>query len=77
MTYCVETDIEDPLLGVAKVCIPPRPSDVEDPSLGVTDGGIIWRGLSSQGSLVDLDRAVNINMKARASFMVFNSPTLI
>ena len=136
MTYWVETDIEDLWLGVAKVCIPPRPSDVEDPSLGVTDGGIIWRGLSSQGSLVDVDREVNIiiedervlvilvvghpgpfgkeeadllelklkktcadmynelttmtylhsqiphaskseNMKARASFMVFNSPTLI
>ena len=60
MTYWVETDIEDPWLGVAKVCIPPRPSDVEDPSLGVTDGGIIWRGLSSQGSLVDVDREVNI-----------------
>ena len=42
------------------VCIPPRPSDVEDPSLGVTDGGIIWRGLSSQGRLVDVDREVNI-----------------
>ena len=61
-----------PSLGVAVDCIPPRPSDVEDPSLGVavdcippgpselTDGGLLGRGLPSQGSLVDVERAVII-----------------
>ena len=43
------------------VCIPPGSSDVEDPSLGVTDGGILGRGLPSQGSLVDVERAVIIS----------------
>ena len=47
---------------VAVDCIPPgsSDSDVEDPSLGVTDGGILGRGLPSQGSLVDVERAVII-----------------
>ena len=45
---------------VAVDCIPPGSSDVEDPSLGVTDGGILGRGLPSQGSLVDVERAVII-----------------
>ena len=49
------SDKEDPSLGVAVACIPPGPSDVEDPSLGVTDGGLLGRGLPSQGSLVDVD----------------------
>ena len=52
------SDVEDPSLGVAVDCIPPGPSDVEDPSLGVTDGGVLGRGLSCQGSLVDVERAV-------------------
>ena len=41
---------------------PPLPSDVEEPSLGVTDGGMLGRGLPSQGSLVgvDVERAVSI-----------------
>ena len=45
-----------------KYCIPPGLSDVEDPSLGVTDGGLLGRGLPSQGSFVDVvvDRAVMI-----------------
>ena len=44
------------------VRIPPRPSDVEEPSLGVTDGGMLGRGLPSQGCLVgvDVERAVII-----------------
>ena len=50
-------DVKDPSLGVAVDCIPPEPSDVEDPSLGVTDGGLLGRGLPSQGSLVDVERA--------------------
>ena len=67
------SDLEDPSFGVAVDCIPPRlsvvvtgdsipPSDVEDPSLGVTDGGMLGRGLPSQGSLVgvDVERAVSI-----------------
>ena len=36
-------------------CIPVGPSDVEDPSLGVTDGGLLGRGLPSQGNLVDVE----------------------
>ena len=55
------SDVEDPSLGVAVDCIPPGPSDVEDPSLGVTDGGLLGRGLPSQGSLVDVERAVIIS----------------
>ena len=54
------SDVEDPSLGVAVDCISPGPSDVEDPSLGVTDGGILGRGLPSQGNLVDVERAVII-----------------
>ena len=46
-------------------CIPPGPSDVEDPPLGVTDGGILGRGLPSQGSLVDVERAVIIKVDDR------------
>ena len=51
-------------------CIPARPSYLEDPSLGVavdpslglTDGGLLVRGLSSQGSLVNVvERAVFID----------------
>ena len=45
---------------VATGSIPPSPSDVEEPSLGVTDGGMLGRGLPSQGSLVDVERAVII-----------------
>ena len=41
------SDIVDPSLGVAPLCIL-RPSDMEDPSVGVTDGGL----LSSRDSLV-------------------------
>ena len=41
-------------------CNPPGSSDEEDPSLGVTDGGMLGRGLPSQGSLVDVERAVII-----------------
>ena len=48
-------DVEDPSLGVAVVCIPPGPSVGEDPSLGVTDGGLLGRGLPSQGNLVDVE----------------------
>ena len=70
------SDVEDPSLGVAVDCIPPGLSDVSvdcmppglsdvsvdcippgPPSLGVTDGG---RGLPSQGSFVDVERAVII-----------------
>ena len=69
------SDVEDPSFGVAVNFIPPElsvvvtgdsippaPSDVEDPSLGVTDGGMLGRGLPSQGSLVgvDVERAVSI-----------------
>ena len=54
------SDAEDPSLGVAVDCFPPGPSDVEDPSLGVTDGGLLGRGLPSQGSLVDVEREVII-----------------
>ena len=44
-------------------CIPPGPSYLEDPSLGLTDGGLLLRGLSPQGSLdVDVvERAVFID----------------
>ena len=56
------SDVEDPSVVVAGDSIPPAPSDVEDPSLGVTDGGLLVRGLPSQGSLVgvDVEREVNI-----------------
>ena len=56
------SDVEDPSVVVAGDSIPPAPSDVEDPSLGVTDGGMLGRGLPSQGSLVgvDVERAVSI-----------------
>ena len=54
------SDVEDPSLGVAVDFIPPRPSDAEDPSHGMTDGGLLGRGLPSQGSLVDVERAVII-----------------
>ena len=37
-------------------CIPAGTSVREDPSLGVTDGGLLGRGLPSQGSLVDVER---------------------
>ena len=52
-------------------CIPAGPSDREDPSLGaavdpslgLTDGGLLVRGLSSQGSLdvIVVERAVFID----------------
>ena len=51
-------------------CIPAGPSYLEDPSLGVavdpslglTDGGLLLRGLSSQGSLVNVvERVVFID----------------
>ena len=43
--------LEDPSLGVAV-----------DPSLGLTDGALLVRGLSSQGSLVNVvERAVFID----------------
>ena len=54
------SDVKDPSLGVAVDCIPPGASDVEDPSLELTDGVLIRRGLPSQGSLVDVERAVII-----------------
>ena len=41
--------------------VPPAPSDVEEPSLGVTDGVMLRGGLPSQGSLVDVERAVIIS----------------
>ena len=44
-------------------CNPPGSSDEEDPSLGVTDGGMLGRGLPSQGSLVDVERAVIISFE--------------
>ena len=60
--------MEDPSLGVAVDCIPTGRADSEDPSLGVavdpslglTDGGLVLRGLSSQGSLdvIVVERAV-------------------
>ena len=40
--------------------ISPGPVDVGEPSLGVTDGGMLGGGLPSQGSLVDVERAVSI-----------------
>ena len=57
------SDVENPLVGVALDFISTGPSDKEDPSLGVavdpslglTDGGLLGRGLSSQGSLVVVD----------------------
>ena len=61
-------DVKEPSLGVAVNCILPGPSYMEDPavdpSLGLTDGGLVLRGLSSQGSLVVLnvvERAVFID----------------
>ena len=58
----VPSDEENPSIVVAGDSIPPAPSDVEDPSLGVTDGGMLGRGLPSQGSLVgvDVEREVSI-----------------
>ena len=61
-------DIEDPSLEVAVDCISTEPSDMEDPSLGVaidpslglTDGGLLGRGLSSQGSLAAVDVVIII-----------------
>ena len=44
---------------------PPRPSDVEDPTLGVSEGGILGRGLPSQGCLVDVERVVIITVDDR------------
>ena len=44
-----------PSLGVAVDCIPAGTSVGEDPSLGVTDGGLLGRGLPSQGNLVDVE----------------------
>ena len=53
------SDVKDPSLGVAVNCILPGPSYMEDPavdpSFGLTDGGLLVRGLSSQGSLVDVN----------------------
>ena len=60
---CIPTgrsDMEDPSLGVAVDSIPPGPPDVVDSSLGLTGGGLRGRGLPSQGSLVDVERAVII-----------------
>ena len=63
------SDVEDPSLGVVVDCIPPRLSVVGDPSrasyvlnpsFGLTDGVLLGRGLPSQGSFVDVDRAVII-----------------
>ena len=54
------SDMEDPSLGVAVDCIPTGPPDVVDSSLGLTGGGLLGRGLPSQGSLVDVERAVII-----------------
>ena len=56
-----------PSLEVAVDCIPTGPSYMEDPavdpSLGLTDGGLVLRGLSSQGSLdvIVVERAVFID----------------
>ena len=44
-------------------CIPVGSSDVEVPSFGVIDGGMLGRGLPSQGSLVDVERAVIISFE--------------
>ena len=49
------SDVEDPSVGVAVDCIPAGTSVGEDPSLGVTDGGLLGRGLPSQGNLVDVE----------------------
>ena len=38
----------------------PSSGATEDPSLGLTDGGLLGWGLPSQGSLVDVERAVII-----------------
>ena len=56
------SDVKDPSVVVTGDSVPPAPSDVEDPSLGVTDGGMLERGLPSQGSLVgvDVEREVSI-----------------
>ena len=56
------SDVDEPSLVLAGDSVPPAPSDVEEPSLGVTDGGMLGRGLPSQGSLVgvDVERAVSI-----------------
>ena len=65
------SDVENPLVGVALDFISTGPSDKEDPSLGVavdpslglTDGGLLGRGLSSQGSLdvIVVERAVFVD----------------
>ena len=60
---CIPTgpsDREDPSLGVAVDSIPPGPPDVVDSSLGLTGGGLLGWGHPSQGSLVDVERAVII-----------------
>ena len=62
------SEVENPLVGVALDCISTEPSDMEDPSLGVaidpslglTDGGLLGRGLSSQGSLAAVDVVIII-----------------
>ena len=63
------SDVVDPSPGVAvdwispgpsNFEVPPRASDVLDPSLGLTGGVLLGRGLPSQGSLVDVERAVII-----------------
>ena len=48
----------EPSFAVAGDSIPSSPVDVDEPSLGVTDGGMLGGGLPSQGSLVDVERAV-------------------
>ena len=54
-------DVKEPSVVVTGDSIPPADSDVEEPSLGVTDGGMLGGGLPSQGSLVDVERAVIIS----------------
>ena len=51
----------EPSFAVAGDSIPSSPFDVDEPSLGVTDGGMLGGGLPSQGSLVDVERAVIIS----------------
>ena len=62
------SDVENQLVGVALDCVSNEPSDMEDPSLGVaidpslglTDGGLLGRGLFSQGSLAAVDVVIII-----------------
>ena len=54
------SDVVDPSLGVVVDSIPPGPPDVVDSSLGLTGGVLLGWGLPSQGSLVDVERAVII-----------------